>query len=357
MSTLNTPAQSSPAAAPVVVDPLRGTAGFLWTFRLCLYGLLIVAIWVGGPVFKLAGGAGILLAILADWSGAVRHILHLIWLPLSIAVIRLKGVPLAEWAAAKFSLPSPIALGVAGGMIVLAGVVVSSLIGAIITAGLRKRRYLHVLNHAGGAVLGVGEGIALAAVVSWLLAIFGPTIVLHAEAAAAERPQIAKVLNYVVGVRTAFRNDPAGQWLDENNALEDVPAVMTAAAVAELTVDTDYIWEMASDGTLQDALQDPVIRAYYMQIRADEQVSKALDRRDLSALLRSRHFTRALNDDELCKAVARQWPQLRKKIPASKVAEAHRIAGTLEGAERAKVNRALRRAEQFGIKLDGPAGR
>ena len=332
-------------------DPLKGTGIVLWIFRINVFVALLAAAYLGGPVVRTGAIAAMVFAAVADRAGAVRHVLHLAWLALSGFVLGYATVPVGTWLSSSVGLPTPLAMVLGVALILLAGLLGTGTIGALITHQFRRSRYLYVLNHAGGSMLGIAEGALLVVVISWLLAVFGPTIWLHAEALADRYPPISNALHTVASARMAFRDDPVGAWLDEKNPLPDVPEVMTIAALGELSAEPGLFWKIVDDGGLRELLEIPVVREHFERIKSDEHIRKAIDKRDIQALMRSRHLTDALADDELCEAIADRWPDIRAGISDTQIAKAHRVAGDLKGEARSQYRRALRRAKEFGIEV------
>lgn len=333
------------------VDPLAGTHGFLWTFRFCVYGLLIMAVFLGGPIVRAAAVAAMVLSVFADRSGAIRHLLHLAWLPLVVLLTTAAGVPLGRWLTTWTSLPTPAALLVGVGAVVVGGLLGTALLGGAVTRRLRKHRYLYVLNRTGGCLLGVGEGALLVAALVWTFSVFGPAIYLHAEALATRQPQIAQALRHLDTIRVALRADPANAWLERVNPLPHIPAVVTVAALAEVSAEPGLFWQIVDEGRLQDLLKVPVIRKHYEAIKADPRVREALDSRNLRVLMTSPHLATALEDEELCRAIAERWPGLRARISDHAMVRARELASRLDPESKQQYERAVRRAEQFGVSV------
>jgi hypothetical protein len=71
----------------------------------------------------------------------------------------------------------------------------------------------------------------------------------------------------------------------------------------------------------------------------------------LKTLILSHHLTDALNDDQLCKAIADHWPTVRADIAEGDIRRATQMAGSLTGEARARYDFALRRAKEFGVEV------
>lgn len=333
-------------------DPLAGTAGFLWTYRFCVYGLLLVAVFLGGPVIRIGALAAGIVAALADRAGAIRHLLHLAWLPLAIWLASHRGPAFGNWISRTFDAPAVLSAIIGVGIIVIGGLVVTSLVGAYITTRLHRSRYLYVLNRCTGNALGVAEGAALAVVLAWTLSIFGPALSLHAEALAGTYPQLARPLKALSALQSAVCQDPATLWLEQRNPLTRSATIMTVAAVSEVAADPALFWEVVEEGGFDQLLAIPVVRRHYDAIKADTTLRKAIDNRDIQKIASSTVLLDALNDDELCKAIAESWPDIRARLSTGAVERAQRMAGKLEGVARLRYQQAVERAEEFGVKLN-----
>jgi hypothetical protein len=344
----STPANTLTTTAP---RPPHEAAAFLWTFRVCVYGLLLIAIVLGGPVVRIAAIAGGIFAVVADRAGAVRHILHLACLPILIILARKWGLPLGTWLVEKQGLAAPVGLVAGVAAIIIVGVLITAVVGHTLTGRLNKNRYLYVLNRAGGSLLGVGEGALFAAVLTWLLCVFGPTLYLHGLALTERYPRAAEALGYLHSLRVTLREDPAGRWLQNTNPLEKVPQIATVAALGELSADPGLFWRIVEAGELRKWLEDPLIRQHFETVKADPEVREAIDRRDLRTLLRSPHLTAALEDDALCRAIADRWPDLRARLAREDVNRARQLAARLDGDARTRYEQAVRRAQEFGVEL------
>jgi hypothetical protein len=197
----------------------------------------------------------------------------------------------------------------------------------------------------------VGEGALIAAAACWVLAMFGPPLALYADALSNSRPALARLLRQVEVLRMSLADDPVARWVGDANPLTGVSRLATIEAMSELAVEPGLFWQAVGDGRLQELLAIPVVRKHYEAVRGDPRMRQAVKDRDLHTILVSRHFAAALNDDELCAAIAAQWPELRQKISASEIARARRAAERVDGAARSQLQRAIRRAEELGVEL------
>ncbi len=335
----------------IVIDPLRGTAAFIWTFRLCVLGLLALAAWVGGPAVRLTALLAAPLALLGDRSGAIRQVMRLAGLAVAIVAAPPLGTRVGEWIAGRWGMAGPLAVALGVGIVAVLILGVSGLIGRVCSRFARRRRYVYAVNRAFGGLLGVGEGALIAAAACWVLGMFGPPLALYADALSDSRPALARLLRQVDVLRVALEDDPVARWVGDANPLTGVSRLATIEAMSELAVEPGLFWQAAGDGRLDELLAIPVVRKHYEAVRADPRMRQAVKERDLHTILLSRHFAAALNDDELCEAIAAQWPELRQKISASEIARARRAAERVDGAARSQLQRAIRRAEELGVEL------
>ncbi len=340
--------------APPPPDPLAGTAGFLWTFRLCLCGLLAVAFVYGGPVLRVGAVGAAVFALSGDRAGVLRQLVNLAGLPLSLALAALWAPALGDLLRQQVSMAPPLARWLAGAGIVAVGLLVTSLVGRLATRFTRERRYLYVLNRAGGALLGVCEGALLAAALCWTSALFGPAIALYAENLAPRAPLLARGFTYLDEGGTWLRSDPASHWLQEHNLLADVPMLQTTAAVAEVAGDTASFWQLVDSGAMRDLLAEPAVRRHVDAVRSDASVHAAVESRDLATLLRSPHLDAALADDELGRVVARHWPALQAQLSLAQIERARQAAASLDPLNAERLERAYRRAQELGLDVPTP---
>lgn len=335
-----------------VGNPLSGVDGFLWTVRVCLYGFLLMAIFLGGPVLCLGAIAAAVLIPLADRSGAIRRAFQLVGLAVSLAAAPWLGIPLGAWAAMWLGVPPMIALLVAVVLTAAVFVFVAGRIGRRVTRATLRRRYAYVLNRVAGSPFGVAEGALVTVVFCWVLGLFGPTVNLYCAVLENKRPNVARLLGHVDTMREWVRTDSTGRWLERVNPLPHVPQCATVAIAAEMYAEPWLFWEAVDDGRLDEFLAIPVVRKHYERIKADPTVRHAVKVHDLKTILDSPYYAEALADDEFCKAVAAHWPQLRAKISDREIQKARKAAVEhLDPAARSKLERAVEKAEEYDIRL------
>jgi|GEM_PF-4500275 len=343
------PIESHPAPGPRP-DPLAGTGYFLWTFRLCVYGLLLLAMVLGGAATRMASVLAALLVPLADRGGAVRHTLHLLGFIAGLVLIPLVGIPLGRTLSQ--TVGSPVGV-LAGSLLVsLAPVLLSLSLGRRATHLLKRHRYWYVLNRSGGALLGVAEGGVLALLACWAFHLFGPALQMYGDRLRVTHPTVATMLANLGSFGAALiSDDPLGRWSTRANPLQCAPSLVALAATAEVTADRETFWHAYYEGLFDDLLSEPAISRHYLAFRADPTLRRAAKMRDLTTLLSSPQYTAAINDDEFCRALARHWPALRARATDAKVERLHRMAAQLDDQARARLEQSKRRAREFGIEV------
>jgi hypothetical protein len=316
----------------------------------CLYGGLLLTAYLGGPALRLAALLAALLIPLCDWSGLLRHSLYL-----GGAIAGgISASLLAGAAGGVLAVVVGPLLGLLGGILVAGGapLLLAIAIGRRLQRGLGRHRYLYVVNHAGGALCGVLEGFALALVTTWLLSLFGPTLQLTALRFAPTHPRMAAVLAYLDQLgQSLAAGDTLGAWCERVNPLRDLPQLVAVAAAAECSADREAFWQAWDDGVFNDLLDEPAIQRHYCKFAENPRLREAVKTHDMTALLSSGEFADALADDELCQAVAKHWPEIRARVGEARIARARSLANQFDGAARAKVQEAQRRAAELGVQL------
>jgi hypothetical protein len=338
-------------AGPLATHPLAGTSGFLWTFRVCVYGLLLVAFVLGGTMLRICVVLAALLAALSDRAGAIRHLVHLSGLALVMTLAPVFGVPLGCHLAGVLGMPVPLGVLVGTGLTGVLALIVTSVIGRSLTRGTRRSRFAHVLNRTLGSLIGTGEGLLLGVVLCWVLSLLGPAIYLCSVSLKNSHPTLARALSDLDALRLDVISDPLGRQIAGANPLARIPVVTTLVAAAEITADRRLFWTAYNEGLFEELLEDPAIRPHIEAFRADPAMMRAVEARDVEAIMSSTHLARALADDELCNAVAGKWPDVRRRIADSEIARARQIAAALDGSARTRYEQAVRRAEEFGLRI------
>lgn len=314
------PPPNDPMPEAPAPDPLAGAANTLWLYRVVLYLALGAAAYGGGPLVRVAALSAMLLSVLGDRTGMVRHIVQIIALPLTLAVAGICGIPLGHALATRGGLGPSVGTFLGVAIVVVIGLITCGIVGAGLTRALRRHRALYVLNRVSGSLFGVAEAVLLAALLSWMLTVFAPALRLHTQAIAPAHPHLARLLADLEAVQQAFARDPAGAWLEPRNPLPRVPAVTTVAALAEAAADPGTFWQVADAGGFQVLLDDPAVRRHVDALRDDPQIRTALEQRDLRGLLTSAPFSAAIRDPELTRAITEHWPTIRDQLLTTQAA-------------------------------------
>jgi len=336
---------------PTINDPLTGTAAFMWTWRLCILGLLAIAGGLGGPFVRLTAVAAALFALLGDRAGLVRAALRLVALVLASVLAAMFGKLLGQWASARLGVPLSLAGTLGGGAIGIMTLIILGIIGRTLTKALRRYRYLYVLNRTAGSLFGLAEGSIIVVALWWALNLFGSAIYLSSDSLRISQPQLAQLLGRLNQIRVALLDDPAARLVTRVNPLERIPLVSTVVAAAEISADTELFWQAYDQGCFEEFMAMPVVRRHVDAFRADSAIRRALEEHDVATLLRSGQLANALADDELCAAVAAKWPEARARISDSQIERARSEIGRLDLASQTKVQEALRRAEELNIQV------
>lgn len=340
--------------APITVrpvDPLAGTAFYFWTLRLCAYGLLLIGVWGGSPLLCIGALlAGVLLPF-TDHAGGIWCGSAFAAIATTLAGTIALAFPLAMWASAALGWPLlPTALA-AFGMVLVPCLYICGQVGVWLSRPLRRLRYGYVLNRTVGTGCGLAAGATVAATLGWVFAIFGPAIASYSLAAPSSYPNITRMIRYVEGVRRWVVSDPSAGWLDRHNPMRNVELITLVANRAELSADNHRLWQTYYAGGFDELLEVPVIRKYFLAVKADKDMRAAIEEHDLVAILKSGHFTAALNDDELCEAVAQRWPEVRSKVSDQQIRAAQVAVSQLDPTSRARFDELVRRAREYDVEL------
>jgi hypothetical protein len=237
------------------------------------------------------------------------------------------------------------------GVVLVITTLVFGRLGWICSRGLCRRRYLYVLNRSLGALGGAGAGATAVVLFCWFFGIFGAALSRYCEAIQHERPSYYRVLRPMERLQVWMLGDSTAQQVAAANPLYRVSKVEQVAAIAEFAADQHIYWQMVARGELDDVLSDPAIAPRYHAFKSDTRMKQAVEDRDLRAILMSDHFHGALADDEFCAALARHWPEVRHRVSASQIGKARLAAERFGPQVEAGIERATRRAEEFGVYL------
>lgn len=349
-SAMQTAAPARPLEDLPRPDPLSGTWFFLWTFRICVFGALILAGYLGGPLTRMAAILAALCAPFADAGGAARHVSCLVGLALGVAGVPSLGVMLGELLAPAFG--NSVGLIAGAVTVVGGGLLAGAFVGRVLTAWLHRSRYLYVLNRTCGTLLGVAEGMLLAVALCWALSLFAPAIHMYAMRVAITHPRVSRILDYTDQLAASLSHDDVlGRWAADANPLLEIPTFAAVAAISEVAAHREIFWEAWEEGAFDDLIEDPVVQPHFAAFRADPDLRHAVKIRDLTKLLTSPQFTRAMRDDKLCRRVAAHWPKIRARVSEEKLQTLRALAAKLDDTARDRVREAERRARQFGVHL------
>jgi hypothetical protein len=345
----------APAVIPVQItvagiNPLAGTRRFLRTYRIVLYGLALLAAYLGGPAAWLAALLSMICIPIAFRGGLLRHGLHCLGLGLGLALAAPVGVPLGQLLAGVMGPALGLLLGI--GAVIVAPVILSVAVGRRGQVRLRRHRYLFVIDRAAGATLGVGEGVLGTLVLIWLYTMFGSAIHRGVTNLANMQPQLGAVLRLADDVGAALCADETlGAWGREHNLLERVPAIVTSSALAEFAAQREVFWAAYEEGVFDEVREDPAIARHIAAIMANPALRHAVKQHDLSTLLASPELAAALADDECCRAAAKRWPELRARVGEGRINEARKLLEQASPTEREKVRAVEEQAAGYGIEL------
>lgn len=335
---------------------LERTSGFLWTLRGVLYMWLVMAFVLGGPVFRTAAVLGAVSIPLTDRAGFVRCLVALAGLSLGLLTGERFGLPVGLWGSRTLAIPLIFSLpaGIIG--LGLLGFILGGRLGRWMSRPTRRFRYLYVANRSLGAVSGLGVGAVATILLVWTLAMYGPVMTHYCRGVEGEDPGKYPFLPIIRPMHRAhlwIMSDRATEPLARNNPMENSPAARRAAIIAEFAVTQHIYWKALADGELDEVLSDPDIQDRYLAARADPAIEQAIEDRDFTTILLSRHFEEALADDAFLDAVARHWPKLRRQVTERQIRLAQRVAEDLGPESRARFEQALREAEQREVDVSG----
>lgn len=305
-----TAAPAAPAAA-LEYSPLRLP---LHALRLLVYGGLLLTAFVGGPLVKLMAGAGLVVALLADVDGFVRHAARMFGLVVAIFVGRWLTPLVAAVLPGSFNELS--LLGVSAAMLIaIAG---CWIVLMVLTAGVNRwvthQVELRVLNHAGGLVVGAGEGVMLVALLYWSLAAFDAPLALIQQRLDDQGRSKASPVYYLRYGLAKLQADPAARWLDQRNPVAAVPIVATAREVSLVMADEEAVAALWGSNDLQQLLRKREISTVLHQLYDDPQLKAAIDQHDAETLLMSGKVTDLVNDPELLRLAEAHLPELRQAL-------------------------------------------
>ncbi|MBU0640613.1 MAG: CvpA family protein [Planctomycetes bacterium] len=288
----------------------------VWSFRLPLYALLLGGVALGGPVTKAASGAALLLSILGDCDGLVRHLFKLAGLGLGLWLAPGLGGPLGERFAPLLGVPILVGCGIGMAVAGIAIIFVMGMIGRVCSRLVRRRAAFNGADHVLGGLLGGAEGVLVVATVCWGIVTFGEPLA-RAQQQAAERGFTTDHWAFarLDALRTAVRDDPAGQLFTRVNPLPGMPAVQAVQQVVEVASSPGaFTAALKQNETMREFTRMPVVRQHLDAFEGDELIQAAIKRGDMGAVLRSPQFAAMLNDHELYETVTGNWHELRDAL-------------------------------------------
>ncbi|MCG3127153.1 MAG: hypothetical protein CHACPFDD_02011 [Phycisphaerae bacterium] len=299
------------AAATAQRGTGKSSPAFLTAVRLLLAAALAAALLLGGPLVRIAAGAGLVFAFFADRAGAVRHLAQMSSLAVAIAaaptavrhltplVTRYTGLSDIYAAVLVFGTSTVLILGVIAGL------------GGVIGRKLRQCRVLGALDRAAGGVVGVAEGALFVAALYWCLAIFAqPLEHLKRRAEAQGIGPVVSMLSAVERCGQQIAADPVARYVAEANPLTQLSVVQFAQRAVELASDPEQMKALAHDARVKRFLENPVVEQHVQNLRDDAELRAALKSGNLPAIVRNQRFSALLADAELRQAVEAHYPSL-----------------------------------------------
>ena len=305
------------AAAPAVRQQQHAAVQFLWSVRLLLHGVLLAAIYEGGPLIRAMAVVGMLLAIFMDWDGLVRHFL------------RTGGIIAAIWAAWSFgaaATPTVASLvgrndvcGVGVGTLAVGGgvFIAAMLLTSLVSWSVRQQPWPNAFNRAGGCLLGLAEGVLVVATLYWMLLAFAEPIDLLAQSTANPATGAPAPITRLVALREYFDQDPLAKHIAARNLAARIPHVQTAVNLATIACDPSALTALADSRDLRELFAAPELQAEFAGLREDEQLQEALERRDIGGALATDSIRELINNPRLLEVAEQQLPELKQALVAT----------------------------------------
>ena len=308
---------------------VQRTPGFVWVFRLVLFGSLTAAFMFGGPVARVAAVSAAIFAFFGDLDGGVRHTLRVVGLGVAIWLAPGLGGPIGGWLASQFAVPVLLAraLGtLAAGIGVLIGI---GLFGRFVRSFTQRRRRLNAFDRVLGGAVGAAEGALFIAVGCWALAIFEEPLRLMRYQFARDHgssSSIAWMVQRLDDFNAVVRRDPTGRLVRSVNPLPDIPAVQAIQQVAEVVAEPETLSALMQSRELREISQLPVVKKHLDAIRNDQKLKRALENRDFATVLRSPQWSAMLNDRELFDTIMSRAADIRSAMRSVSAARAKEMA-------------------------------
>jgi uncharacterized membrane protein required for colicin V production len=362
------PYSHPPATAP------RTTPRLLVAFRFLLYGGLLLAAVCGGPVVRVGAICAIPLALLIDWEGGVRHILRMGGLALAIWLAPQYGGRLGDLVSVHWGVSPTVSNIVGIGLIAVLIIATGGILARLASRQIRRRRLSEAFDHMLGGLLGTAEAGLAVVCGCWMLASLAgpiasvqahisqgadnavafapggvsragdgtlvptpptrvqpgsPRTVVRKEQQSAATPQeqsaqqqtIAngqqiqqRILKTLSDLGAAVQDDQAGQWLLQNNPLENLTPVRTAGVLLEVAADPGVLLSAVDKGELDEIAALPAVRKYTDALQRDPALREALRRQDFAAVLSHPLIKSMLTDSELRRALLDNVDQLQHAL-------------------------------------------
>lgn len=240
-----------------------------------------------------------LLALQGLWMGGIRVAALLVGMLLSLVIAVPVGPVLAGLVRSLFGVPRLLSP-----MVGVAMVGMALIIAATVAAGPVTRRITRAhpigrhLDRWVGLGLGAAEGLFLSLFVCWILAAIQPV----AEAAARkveQRGEEHPLARHVGRLAGDARRSLFGRAAERAIPVGNVKAVRLTAELAETLTDDAALSAFANDPAIEDLLDRPEVRSAVGRLRADEDLRRRIEERDLMGLLDNATVAEVVGDRDL----------------------------------------------------------
>lgn len=304
----------APAAPARSAGPAR-TPAFVWVFRALLYGGLIGAAFLAGPLGASLAVAAALFALLGDRDGLVRHLLRTVAFVAALILAPLYASVPAAWLAAQANVSQLAALAFGGSAIFFGVLLIGGLVGGLAARRMRRRAWLGGADRVGGALLGGAEGALIILSACWVLAAFRePLDQAQEQLRFKQHTTSGKLLSLVAATHDAFARDPLYEAVARHNPLAQTPLVTAMQDVLTVAQKPHSVETIADDPRMRRFMELPVVKRHLDAITGDEQLRAAFQAGDLGTVLASPQFIAMLNDSALLAAVQEHWDDLQAAV-------------------------------------------
>jgi hypothetical protein len=255
---------------------------------------------------------------IVDLQGGFRHVLGIAALVAVFFMAPSVGPAIGQLIGGQWLGLSVAAAGLLG-TLVFATLIVG---GVTIFAGgwrrrLRRNRHFRGLDHIAGGLLGAGEGAALVAAGCWLLTSFAEPLELLQQrlyVVGSSSPVMRQVAHGLGQLSTSVRNDRTGQWLAAHNPLERMPIVQAGHMAVDFAADPSRVFEALESGKLAELAELPEVKRHLAAFEQDAALQRALEERDVDAILSNRTVRAMLDDDDLQRAILDHRGEIRAAL-------------------------------------------